>query len=569
MANLRSAFLSNHRHPSRFLVALGLCLVPALLSAQEPVTVRVDASLSQAPLARIWSYFGYDEPNYTYSPHGQELIAELAALSQTPVYLRTHNLLTTGDGTPALKWGSTNAYTEDASGRPIYDWTIVDEIFDTYLHAGAEPFVEIGFMPKALSTHPEPYQHHWPDGPLDTGWSYPPKDYAKWAELVRQWVLHCVARYGRSEVEKWHWEVWNEPDIFYWHGTPEGYDKLYDFTADAVKKALPTALVGGPATTGPANPRAAAFLRQFLEHCAHGTNYATGQTGAPLDFITFHAKGAAAMADGHVRMGIQRNLLDAERGFEIVASFPMFAHLPVVLSESDPEGCAACSIARYPQAAYRNTPWYASYTATSMANLLQLAERNHIQLQGALTWAFQFENQPYFAGLRTLATRGIDKPILNLFRMLGLMQGEQVKAESTGAVTVDNILQSGVRGTPDVDAIAARADHSLTVLLWNYHDDGVEAPDAPVQLSIAGLPPAQARVLLRHYRIDQEHSDAFALWQEMDSPQNPTAEQYARLKSAGQLQLMGSPLWIESANGKLELKFPLPRQAVSLVELNW
>jgi xylan 1,4-beta-xylosidase len=539
------------------------------LRAQEPVSVRVDASVSQGPLPHIWTYFGYDEPNYTYSPHGQELIAELAALSRTPVYLRTHNLLTTGNGTPALKWGSTNAYTEDASGKPVYNWTIVDRIFVTYLHAGAEPFVEIGFMPKALSTHPEPYQHHWPEGPLDTGWSYPPKDYAKWGELVRQWVLHCVARFGRSEVEKWHWEVWNEPDIFYWHGTPEDYDKLYDFTADAVKKALPTALVGGPATTGPANPHAAAFLRQFLEHCAHGKNYATGKTGAPLDFITFHAKGAAAMADGHVRMGIERNLLDAERGFEIVASFPMFAHLPVVLTESDPEGCAACSIAKYPQAAYRNTPLYASYTATSMDNLLQLAERNHIQLQGALTWAFQFENQPYFAGFRTLATNGIDKPILNLFRALGLMQGERVKAESSGALKVDSILDSGVREKPDVDAIAARGDRSITVLLWNYHDDDVEAPDTPVQLSIAGLPPAQTRVLLRHYRIDREHSNAFALWQEMGSPQNPTPEQYARLKAAGELQLMGSPSWVDSASGKVELKFPLPRQAVSLVELSW
>jgi xylan 1,4-beta-xylosidase len=333
--------------------------------------------------------------------------------------------------------------------------------------------------------------------------------------------------------------------------------------------ALPTGVVGGPATTGPANPHAAAFLRQFLEHCAHGKNYATGKTGAPLDFITFHAKGAAAMADGHVRMGIQRNLLDAERGFEIVASFPGFAHLPVVLTESDPEGCAACSIAKYPQAAYRNTPLYASYTATSMDNLLQLAERNHIHLQGVLTWAFQFENQPYFAGFRTLATHGIDKPILNLFRMLGLMQGGRVKAESSGAVDVDKILQSGIRGTPDIDAIAARADRSITVLLWNYHDDDVEAPDTPIHLTVAGFPPTQTRVLLRHYRIDREHSNAFALWQEMGSPQNPTPGQYARLKAAGQLQLMGSPSWIDSANGNVELTFSLPRQAVSLVELTW
>ena len=95
------------------------------------------------------------------------------------------------------------------------------------------------------------------------GWTYPPKDYAKWAELVNQWVKHAVAKYGRAEVESWYWEVWNEPDIRYWHGTPEEYDQLYDYTADAVKRALPTAKVGGPATTGPNDPKAADFSGSF------------------------------------------------------------------------------------------------------------------------------------------------------------------------------------------------------------------------------------------------------------------------------------------------------------------
>ena len=113
-------------------------------------------------------------------PNGRKLIGELAALSPVTVQIRAHHLLVTGDGTPALKWGSTNAYTEDASGKPVYDWTIVDRIFDTYIHAGARPFVEIGFMPKALSTHPDPYEVNWPSRDGGKGWSYPPKDYDKW-----------------------------------------------------------------------------------------------------------------------------------------------------------------------------------------------------------------------------------------------------------------------------------------------------------------------------------------------------------------------------------------------------
>src|SRR5262245_58914425 len=107
---------------------------------------RVDAAREREPMKPVWAFFGYDEPNYTYMKDGTKLLSELAALSPVPVYVRAHNLLTTGDGQAALKWGSTNAYTEDASGRPRYDWTIVDRIFDTYVERGMKPLAEIGFM---------------------------------------------------------------------------------------------------------------------------------------------------------------------------------------------------------------------------------------------------------------------------------------------------------------------------------------------------------------------------------------------------------------------------------------
>src|ERR1700748_3508973 len=139
-----------------------ILIMPAL--AQEPVTIQVDATQQVGPFKAIYGYFGYDEPNYTYTKNGKKLIGELAALSSGHVYIRTHFMLTTGDGTPGLKWGSTSAYTEDASGKPVYDWTITDRILDTYLQAGAKPFVEIGFMPKALSSKPEPYQPTWIPG---------------------------------------------------------------------------------------------------------------------------------------------------------------------------------------------------------------------------------------------------------------------------------------------------------------------------------------------------------------------------------------------------------------------
>jgi xylan 1,4-beta-xylosidase len=187
-----------------------------------------------------------------------------------------------------------------------------------------------------------------------------------------------------------------------------------------------------------------------------------------------------------------------------------------------------------------------------------------------LTWAFEFEDQPYFEGFRTLATNGIDKPILNLFRMAGLMRGDRVKVESSGAAGLDAILQSGVHGAAaDIDGLATRADREMAALVWNYHDDDLPADPALVHLALAGIPKTAARVLIEHYRIDDEHSNAYTAWKRMGSPAQPSPEQYARLEAAGQLQLLDSPQWVDAKDGKVAIRFPLPRHAVSLVRLSW
>ena len=550
-----------------------LLLAAASGLAQDTVAIRVNAAEKTGPFKPIYRYFGYDEPNYTYMKDGRKLVGELAALSPGQVYIRTHFMLATGDGTPGLKWGSTNAYTEDANGKPVYDWKIVDRILDTYLQAKAKPFVEIGFMPQALSSNPEPYHPTWIPGAANReysiGWSYPPKDYSKWGELVYQWVRHSVEKYGREEVASWYWEVWNEPDISYWHGTPEEYNKLYDFAADAVKRALPAARIGGPATTGPNSPKAAAFLRQFLEHCASGKNFATGKTGSPLDFVTYHAKGRPSVAEGHVEMGIAKNLADVSEGMKILTSFQQFRNLPIILSESDPEGCAACSARVYPQNAYRNGALYPCYTAMVIDNIFKLADRHKANIQGMLTWAFEFEDQPYFDGFRTLATNGIDKPVLNVFRMAALMHGDRVAVESSGSLTLDDIIKEGVRQKPDVSAFAVRSDRDVSVMAWNYHDDDVPGPDAAVQLTVTGIPAGAKHAQLHHYRIDREHSNAYTVWKEMGSPQKPTPEQYARLESAGKLQQRDPSRPVPIDGGTVKLNFSLPRQGVSLVQVSW
>jgi xylan 1,4-beta-xylosidase len=533
--------------------------------AAFPVAIRVDASRTQGELRPVWRFFGADEPNYAYMKDGRKLIGELGELRSGEVFFRTHNLLNSGDGTPALKWGSTGAYSEDADGNPVYDWTIVDKIFSTYLERGVRPYAQIGFMPKELSRKPEPYQHNWSPRAryeeIFTGWAYPPRDYNKWQELVYQWATHCVEKYGSEEVERWYWETWNEPNIGYWQGTPEEFHELHDHAIAAVRRALPTARVGGPDVAGDGGR----FMKDFLRHCLTGINYATGEKGTPLDFVAFHAKGQPEHVDGHVRMGIKNQLRTIDAGFRIVASFPELKNTPIVIGESDPEGCAAC---QGPQLSYRNTTMYSSYTAASFARKHELAARHGVNLEGVLTWAFEFEDQPYFAGFRALATNGIDLPVLNVFRMFARMPEERLTVESNSAASLEQMLERGVREKPDVSAIASRNGEKLCVLVWHYHDDDLPGPAADVTLTIEDYGPADTATQVRQFRVDAEHSNAYTAWQRMGEPQKPSPEQYAELEQSCRLDEITAPTLVRAGEHNIALNFSLPRQGVTLIEIS-
>jgi xylan 1,4-beta-xylosidase len=522
-----------------------------------PVTVRVDSTQPIAALPPIWRFFGADEPNYATTPDGAALLGELGALRPDTVYFRAHNLLTSGDGTPDFKWGSTNVYTEK-NGHPVYDWRIVDGIIDTYRARGLHPYLEIGFMPEALSAAPTgvPYRRAWKPGNdykgITAGWSYPPKDYAKWGELVYQWTRHNVARYGRAEVERWYFEVWNEANLdFYWSSDPQAFYRMHDVAIDAVRRALPTARVGGPDVAGDGG----AFMDGFLRHLTTGRNFATGKIGTPTDFVSFHAKGQPSVVDGHVRMGIANQLQTADAGFAKIAAIPALAHTPIVIGENDPEGCAACP---GPANAYRNGPLYASYTAASYARLWELARRRGVTLTGALSWSYTFVGQPWFAGYRQLASNGVDLAVLNVFRLFAKLGDQQLAATSDGEVALDAIVRDGVRGAPDVGALATRTQSGqLAILLWNYHDDDVPGPAAAVHVALGGVRATHARL----WRVDATHANAFEAWQALGSPARPTPDQIARLKAAARLV----PERVVVTAGAIDVT--IPRQGVVLVEV--
>jgi hypothetical protein len=311
----------------------------------------------------------------------------------------------------------------------------IDRIFDSYLARGVKPLVEIGFMPEALSIQPQPYRHEWrpglPYNRIYTGWSKPPRDYARWGELAYQWTKHSVEKYGADEVATWWWEVWNEAN-----NQPNGY----------------------------------------------------------------------------------------------------------------------------------NGTMYSSYTAAVFARKHELAARHAVNLEGAVTWAFTFEDQPYFAGFRQIASNGIPLPVFNVFRMYALMGPDRLRATSSSEVPLETIITDGVRATPDVGVLASRAPGQVAIMVWHYHDDDVSGPDAAVTLAMTGLPAGVGNATMTHYRIDQQHSNAYAEWLRMGSPIAPDPAQYAAMQKASDLAtLQGSPATIGVDGGKATLAFTLPRQGVSLL----
>jgi xylan 1,4-beta-xylosidase len=212
---------------------------------------------------------------------------------------------------------------------------------------------------------------------------------------------------------------------------------------------------------------------------------------------------------------------------------------------------------------------FSSYTAACFARAYDLAAKYDVNLEGALTWAFEFENQPPFAGLRAIATDGIDLPVLNVFRMFSKLPEQRLAVESDAAASLDDMLKTGVRERPDVSALAALGGNRLCVLVWHYHDDDVTGPDANVEISLDGLPEKLSEARVQQFRIDADHSNAFTVWKNMNSPRTLTPEQFAQLEKAGHLAEMDAPKNFHFDHGKGRLNVVLPRQAVSLFVFEW
>ncbi len=545
-------------------------------SLRASITVDCDRWLGE--LRRIWASIGFDEINWTYTGRGKALFATLHELAETPYYVRNHNTFTSGNALSAPARGSTNAYYELPGGTPGYSWEIIDRVFDTHVAHGFHPIVELGFMPidlVASSVSDDDWLRDVGEETYESDglWKSPPKDYGRWSELIYQLVSHCVSRYGAAEIRRWRFEVWNEPNLpNYWRGTVDEYCQLYDHSVFGATRALVDVKIGGPAIADPDQEASRRFLRQFLGHCASGTNYATGERGARLSFVSFHTKGAhyARRRYYNLHGPFRREspssaamLQDIRAGLATISEFPEFAHLPVLVDECDPAVGTIYGVHDNPNFVITNNEYYPAFLVALVKRILDLDCNPGNRVELMTTWAFLFEGKRLFEGNRTLVTNeNIQKPILNAFRALARLGHMRILAASDRSRD-----PATAPGSAEIDVLASRSGDKVTVLVWHQADEWWAEGCADVSLTIDNLPfSGVARV--RHYRIDSEHSNAYQAWVRMGAPDDPSVGQVAHLKSRQGLELFEPPArHAVSASRQLFLEFAIPMFGVSLLEI--
>jgi xylan 1,4-beta-xylosidase len=531
-------------------------------------TIRVDAAAEGTPLQPIWASVGYDEINWTYTPTGRRLLKTIGEFSPTPFHVRPHYVFISGTGFGLPHQGSGNVYHEKDDGTPFFDFTIVDQAYDAIIAGGHHVLVELGFTPRDLVPDRAYDEMTLTDSPTvysayEAGhWSYPPKDYEKWGQLVTALTEHCLERYGEEEVSTWLWELWNEPDIYYWRGTPEEFDELYAVTSAAIRSVLPTARVGGPTVTG--GPGGAGFLRQFLEY--------VDANRLPLDFVSFHTKGSrfvpwrtygptGGQAPEKQSPQTTKMLSEIRTLLRVMAEFPRFKDLPAIVDECDAGVPAHWGVYDNSNFRFQNTEYYPVFQINLMKKILDLNEQETAQVREATTWSFYFEGERYFEGTRSFLTAGgVEKPLMNAYRMFARLGSTRLPATSDRSWHVEDLDRTAPGACPEeIDVLATRSEEGeIAVLVYRRTDDQYQTDDLDAKVTIEINNLSNAPRTLEHYRIDADHSNAHTVWQSLGSPQDPTPEQLTAVHARMGLEEAPLPeVNVAGSTGIVNLELPL------------
>ncbi|MBN8948116.1 MAG: glycosyl hydrolase family 39 [Rhodanobacter sp.] len=507
------------RHFLLGLCASALLVGSALAATPATVQIRVDAQAAGTPFPHFWeTMFGSGRASLSLRDDYRkdlDAVREATGLS----YIRFHGIFDHDVG----------MVNRGPDGSIRYNFSYIDQIYDGLLEHGVKPFIELGFMPPALTSDPNELQEFWyhPN-------RAPPKNYAEWDAMITAFARHLVARYGIDEVASWYFEVWNEPNIGFWAGEPKQstYYTLYDQTARALKAVNPRLRVGGPATAQ------GAWATDFLAH--------TKKNNVPVDFLSTHVYGDDTAqnvfhSDEHIpRRDMVCRTVDKVHK-EILAS--PYPRMPLVFSEYN--------------ASYANLPNVTDtvFMGPWMANTIRECA-GKIQIMSYWSFSDVFEEQgivrnPFYGGFGLIAARRIPKPAFNAFAMLHKLGDRQLKSGSDSAL------------------VTRRDDGTVVLALWNY---------APPVGDTASYTPGKPRGTNRHFsvdvrnlaagahatvwRLDENHGNAVAAFDQMGRPDFPSRAQIAALRKAGE---MAPPQRVELHDGKLQLD--IPPQGLVVVEL--
>jgi xylan 1,4-beta-xylosidase len=364
--------------------------------------------------------------------------------------------------------------------------------------------------------------------------------------------------------------MWNEPDIFYWGGTHEEFCKLYDYTEAAIHDVLSSLRFGGPATCGALEPndRAAAFLRDFLKHTKSGKNFKTGKIGTRIDFTSFHAKGGRytfTTSKTLTKTPSIKRVLDQIKICGTIIKEAGYGNLECILSEVDPDGWAAGGRFDNPTLNFRNTEYYASYLASSYKNIYDLAVEMKMDIR-TLAWAFMFEGERCFEGTRAFSTQGINKAVFNVLKMYTKLGSQLISFSSSRDQNPIHYKDNWGEGDgAEIDGWATLTENnSLAAFIYCHEDTWDTGSVYPVECNVENAP-FNDSCKITHYRIDQEHSNAYTEWVRQGRPDYPKDGQYDAIKARDSLELLEPVKIAVPINGKLSFSFTMPIKSVSLI----
>ncbi len=528
------------------LIILPIILLLAGFSAvPEKVTVQVDATKSVGKLDPFWASQIIHPTEFLLTEWGRNFVHLLKESGAALQYIRIYN-----QPERAIRIGS--------DGRISYNWDHFDQMADLILSTGNK--LEIAFfgMPVELAVHPESVRKR-PYGAVVC--TSPPKDYKQWEELCADFTRHVIDKYGLREVKKWTFRCWNEPDGGFWYKSDlNEYLKLYDYFAKGVKGVNSEIKIGGPALTSTGTWKKPENFRFFLEHIVNGKNFATGEKGSPIDFIAIHTYGGSNGGPGQGRKSPEVDyMMDQQiRLADIRDKFPSLKNIPIHVEEWGVTSGGTTGVDTKPSTDIRNSQYGAAFLTNWVGRHIQMRQENDRKIDKFTFCSSGYEIIPErdFMGYRTFDTKsGFYKPILNAYTLLSKMGPEML--------TVKTSESNG-----NVIAYASRDKNRITVVVTNYQSDQInnEGITYPVSLNINMPWKPNTKLTIKHWRIDQDHSNAYTIFKKLGAPALPNPIEVDEIKSRMRLELMNNPETKQAGDLK-NITFQLPCNAVSLIEI--